>query len=153
MAYKVRRAKRIIGFGENKKERYVIVPDRGPVVTNKQICAKVVQRISTTEKMVSAILDAVVEQMIDHFMNGHSVQLEGLGTFIPSISTKSSTVEKEVNVNSIQRMRLRFCPCKAIQSEMDNIVFEFDVCDSTQDAKKTTETTPDESESEGPDII
>lgn len=67
MAYKVRRAKRMIGFGENKKERYVIVPDRGPVVTNKQICAKVVQRISTTEKMVSAILDAVVEQMIDHF--------------------------------------------------------------------------------------
>lgn len=101
MAYKVRRAKRMIGFGVNKKERYVIVPDRGPVVTNKQICAKVVQRISTTEKMVSAILDAVVEQMIDHFMNGHSVQLEGLGTFIPTISTKSSMVEKEVNVNSI----------------------------------------------------
>lgn len=153
MAYKVRRAKRMIGFGENKKERYVIVPDRGPVVTNKQICAKVVQRISTTEKMVSAILDAVVEQMIDHFMNGHSVQLEGLGTFIPSISTKSSLVEKEVNVNSIQRMRLRFYPCKAIQMQMDRIVFEFDVCDSTQDEKKATETTPSEPEPENPDTV
>ena len=153
MAYKVRRAKRMIGFGVNKKERYVIVPDRGPVVTNKQICAKVVQRISTTEKMVSAILDAVVEQMIDHFMNGHSVQLEGLGTLIPTISTKSSMVEKEVNVNSIQRMRLRFYPCKAIQMQMDRIVFEFDVCDCTQDEKKATETTPSEPEPENPDTV
>ena len=62
-------------------------------------------------------------------------------------------VEKEVNVNSIQKMRLRFCPCKAIQMQMDRIVFEFDVCDSTQDEKKATETTPSEPEPENPDTV
>ena len=71
---------------------------------------------------------------------GHAVQVDGFGTFIPSFNAKSSEVEKEANVDSIYKVKLRFLPSVELREVMQKIEFEFDVKDSTNDTQANTGT-------------
>ena len=62
-----------------------------------------------------------------------------LSPFVPSFNAKSSLVEKEVNVDAIRKVKLRFIPSAELREVLVNMDFEFDAVDSTNDSKTSSE--------------
>lgn len=145
MALRVRRIKKVFGFDKTKTEKYVLVPDRATVVKFEALCTHVATVSGVNLGLVQSVLYGLGKSMTTFIREGHSVQVTGFGTFIPSFNAKSSTNEEEVNVASILKMRLRFIPSAELKAVMDSMEFVFDVLDSTNDTKTATDA-PDESD-------
>ena len=138
MALRIRRIKKAFGFDETKTQKYVLVPDRATVVTFEHLCDQVVQVSSINRGMVQSTLYGLVQSMKTFIQQGHSVQVAGFGTFIPSFNAQSSLVEKDVNVDAIRKVKLRFIPSAELRQLLDNMEFEFDVVESTDDSKTSS---------------
>lgn len=139
MALKMRRIKKSFGFDKEKVEKYVVTPDRGPVVPFKDLCEQIALVSGVNKGNVVATLDALVVSMRTYVLQGHSVRVDGLGTFVPTFNAKSSLVEKEANVDSIYRMKLRFLPCTELREMMYTIEVVFNKKDSTSDTTDDTD--------------
>ena len=139
MAFKIRRIKKVFGFDKTKTEKYVVTPDRGAVVSFKDLCKQIALVSGVNKGNVTATLDALVESMRTYILQGHSVRVDDLGTFVPSFNAKSSPVESEANVDSIYRMKLRFIPCTELREMLDTIEVVFNKKDSTSDNVTNTD--------------
>ena len=139
MAFKFRRIKKAFGFDKTKTEKYVVVPDRGAVVSFKDLCEQIALVSGVNKGNVVATLDALAVSMRTYILQGHAVRTEGLGTFVPSFNAKSSPVEGEANANSIYRMKLRFIPCTNLKKMLDEIEVFFNEKDSTSDNDDSTD--------------
>ncbi len=155
MALRVRRIKKAFGFDKTKTEKYVLVPDRATVVDFEALCDQVAAVSGINLGMVQSVVYGLVKSMKTFIRQGHSVQVSGFGTFVPSFNAKSSLDEKEVNVDSIHHVKLRFLPSVELRAVMHSMDFEFDVVDSTKDSKATSEGEDpgDGTGSESPDEI
>ncbi len=145
MSLRVRRIKKVFGYDKTKTEKYVLVPDRATVVKFEALCSHVATVSGVNLGLVQSVLYGLVKSMTTFIREGHSVQVTGFGTFIPSFNAKSSVNEEEVTVASIQKMKLRFIPSAELKAVMDSMEFEFDALDSTNDTKTTTDA-PEESD-------
>lgn len=139
MALRIRRIKKAFGFDKTKTQKYVLVPDRATVVSFEHLCDQVAEVSGVNRGMVQSTLYGLVQSLKTFIRQGHSVQVAGFGTFIPSFNAKSSLVEKEVNVDAIRKVKLRFIPSAELREVLDNMEFEFDVVDSTNDSKTSSE--------------
>ncbi len=155
MGLRVRRVKRAFGFDKSKTEKYVIVPDRATIVSFEHLCEQVALISGINLGMVQATVFGLVRSMRTFIQQGHTVQVEGFGTFIPSFNAKSSLVEKEANVDSIHHVKLRFLPSAELKAAMSSMEFVFDATDSTNDSKTASGEDGSESgdDSESPDEI
>ena len=145
----VRRVKKFFGFDKEKNLNYVLVPDRGDTVTMKYICEHAALSSGVNLGMVQIVSYALVEAMKAYIQQGHAVQIDSFGKFIPTFSAKSSAVESEVNLKSVRSIRLRFAPCKELQKIVKEIELVFNAKDSTQDTKAANqEETPSDPEDE-----
>lgn len=147
--------KRAFGFDKSKTEKYVIVPDRATIVSFEHLCEQVALISGINLGMVQATVFGLVRSMRTFIQQGHTVQVEGFGTFIPSFNAKSSLVEKEANVDSIHHVKLRFLPSAELKAAMSSMEFVFDATDSTNDSKTASGEDGSESgdDSESPDEI
>lgn len=150
MALRVRRIKKAFGFDKTKTEKYVIVPDRATVVNFEALCDQVAAVSGINLGMVQSVVYGLVKSMTTFIRQGHSVQVVGFGTFVPSFNAKSSLEEKEANVDSIHHVKLRFLPSAELRAVMKSMEFEFDVVDSTNDS---TSASGGGSDSESPDEV
>ena len=153
MALRTRRIKKAFGFDKSKTEKYVIVPDRATVVTFEDLCEQIATVSNSNIGMVRLVLYGLVNSMKTFIRQGHSVQVDGFGTFIPSFNAKSSLIEDEANIDSITKVKLRFLPSSELRQVINSIEFEFDVTDSTNDTQEASETEPDEEEEETPGTV
>ncbi|WP_317242255.1 HU family DNA-binding protein [Parabacteroides leei] len=88
--------------------------------------------------MVRATLYGLVSSMKTFIQQGHTVQVEGFGSFIPSFNARSSLVEKDANAESIRKMKLRFVPCAELREMMERVRMDFNDKDSTNDTNTST---------------
>lgn len=155
MGLRVRRVKRAFGFDKTQTEKYVIVPDRATIVSFGDLCEQVALISGINLGMVQATVFSLVRSMRTFIQQGHAVQAEGFGTFIPSFNAKSSLLEKEANVNSIYHVKLRFLPSAELKTAINSMEFVFDAADSTNDTKAASGEDSSESDdgSETPDEI
>ena len=146
MALRIRRIKKVFGYDKTKTEKYVVVPDRATVVSFEHLCEQIAKTAGINPGIVRATLFGLVGSMQTFIREGHAVRIDGLGTFIPSFNAKSSEVEKEANIDSITNRKLRFLPSAELREVIDNIEFEFDVIDSTNDSEADDESGEEDEE-------
>lgn len=146
MALRIRRIKKVFGYDKTKTEKYVVVPDRATVVPFEHLCDQIAKTGGINRGIVQATLYGLVGSMQTFIREGHAVRIDGFGTFIPSFNAKSSEVEKEANIDSITNRKLRFLPSAELRDVINNIEFEFDVIDSTNDSAADDELDEDEAE-------
>lgn len=139
MGLKFRRVKKAFGFDKTKTEKYVVVPERALPVSFDYLCEEIALISGINIGMVRATLYALVRSMKTFIQQGHTVQVEGFGSFIPSFNAKSSLVEKEANAESIRRMKLRFVPCAELREMMERMRVDFNDKDSTNDTGSSSE--------------
>ena len=150
MGLRFRRIKKAFGFDKSKTEKYVVVPDRATPVSFEYLCEEIALISGINVGMVRATMFSLVRSMKTFIQQGHTVQVEGFGSFIPSFNAKSSLVEKEANADSIRKMKLRFIPCVELRDMMNSMIVNFNDKDSTNDSESSSS---GEGGDENPDIL
>ena len=84
----------------------------GKPVTTEQIAKRVATESTVAPADVAAVLTALGPVMADYMSQGRSVKLDGIGSFyFTAVAAKQGVAtEKEVTVNQITGVRVRFIP-------------------------------------------
>lgn len=131
MGIAVKVSKRTLNFSDTKTEMYVASADRGDVINTKKLSEYVAQNTGSRPAHVRMILSSVIESMVGWMEEGHGVNLEGFGTFLPAVKSRSSENREEVGV---RRIRISFFPCKELSTKARSIKYSIDSDDQASDA-------------------
>lgn len=87
--------------------------------------AEVVQHASRASGIPEAIMGAsfvaIATQIEELLLNGHSIELSGLGTMRMSVSCKAVENYDDVSSNNVHIRRILFTPCVALKSKMNMV--------------------------------
>ena len=103
------------------------------------------------QAQLSAAMYAIRESCVNFLLNGHSVELPGVGIFRVGVNAKMVDEATKVSVDQIYRRKIHFLPSTVLKDRLTRISFSTDPTE--MDAESTTPTVPDEGDNEGPDII
>ena len=84
----------------------------GKPITTKKIVARLVQMSTVSKSDANAVLADLASVMADYMALGHTVKIDGLGTFYyTAVSQKQGVATpEEVSANQITGVRIRFIP-------------------------------------------
>lgn len=87
--------------------------------------AEVVQHASRASGIPEAIMGAsfvaIATQIEELLLNGHSIELSGLGTMRMSVSCKAVENYDDVSSTNVHTRRILFTPCVALKSKMNMV--------------------------------
>ena len=110
MALKYVVKKRVFGFDKTKTEKYVAQNVITNTVGFKDLCKEVSMFGMIPEGAVKHVIDALIDALNTNLNKGLSVQLGDFGCFRPGMNCKSKDTLKEVDADSIQRVKIVFTP-------------------------------------------
>ena len=116
----------ILHMKEDKPTVYKIQICRGRVVKEADLIAYAAGAAHVPESTMITAKHAIFEAINYFVLNGHAVQLEGLGSFSPRINSKTTQNPEEVGAELITRKYIKFNPSGEIQAlcAAENISFE-----------------------------
>lgn len=97
---------------EGEKLWYPLLVKESGVITLEMIAQRIVEKSSLTRGDVYNVVDCLISELNDKLMNGHSVRLNGFGSFTAVIKSNGNGVKtpQEVNSSQIKSMGIRFTP-------------------------------------------
>lgn len=104
-----------IGVGKNAgKKVYKLTPQHVNKLSTEAVCRRASKATGISHLTMQICFRAIAEELKNYLPIGHSVELEGLGTF--RLSMRATTVERleDVSVDNIYRMGIVFTPSKDI---------------------------------------
>ena len=96
---------------------------------------------------LSAAMYAIRQSFINFLLNGHSVELPGVGIFRVGVNAKMVDEASMVSVDQIYRRKIHYLPSIDLKNRLTRISF------STDPMETIPEEEPVEPEPENPDII
>ena len=116
----------ILHMKEDKPTVYKIQICRGRVVKEADFIAYAAGAAHVPETTMITAKHAIFEAINYFVLNGHAVQLEGLGSFSPRINSKTTQNPDEVGAELITRKYIKFNPSGDVQAlcAAENISFE-----------------------------
>ena len=82
----------------------------GNPISTDQVADRIARESTVAQADVVAVLKSLSGVMGDYMSQGRSVQLDGIGTFYFSATSKSVDKPEDVSVNLIQGIKVRFRP-------------------------------------------
>lgn len=89
------------------------------VVSNQKIIERIEKKCTLASSDIKAVLDALEVELIDALRDGDAVRFGDLGSFRPTIHTKSKDAEKDVNAGDILKVRVVFTPTLRVKQALD----------------------------------
>lgn len=116
----------ILHMKENKPTVFKIQLCRGRVIKEDDFIAYAANAAHVPESTMKTAKHAIFEAINYFVMNGHAVELAGLGSFSPRILSKTTDNPEEVTAELIKRKYIKFNPSDQIKSlcAAENISFE-----------------------------
>ena len=133
------------------KEGYVSRAVTYSKIDGDEVLELAAQNSGINQAQLSAAMYAIRQSFINFLLNGHSVELPGVGTFRVGVNAKMVDEASQVSVDQIYRRKIHYLPSIALKDRLTRISFSTDPTE--MDAETTTPTVPDEGDNEGPDII
>lgn len=100
-------------FGE---EKWVATLHSAGQVSLESICDLVANNTTNQPSEVRGLIRAYMQQIRFHLLNGDPVNIEGVGTFYPRLSTKLVATEEEVSVgNCVRSVSVGFRPANVLR--------------------------------------
>ena len=134
-----------------KKEGYVSRAVTYSKIDGEDVLEYAAQNSGINQAQLSAAMYAIRQSFVNFLLNGHSVELPGVGIFRVGVNAKMVDEATKVSVDQIYRRKIHFLPSTVLKDRMTRISFSTDPTE--MDAETTTPTVPDEGDNEGPDII
>ncbi len=123
MAVEYVKVKRNINFGENPGERFVARIYRSQDVELDQIAKDISESTTIGYPDVLGCLKAMEIQISKYILQGQSVKLGLMGSFIPSIHAKSQENADDVDASTIKRFTCRFFPSSTFKAQFAKCSF------------------------------
>ena len=99
-----------------KEEKWMITLRRHKKRSFKETMETVALRTTSSPADIEGLLQAYLEQIRYHVINGESVNVKGLGTFYPKVSSKMVDTAEEATVkNCVQSVTIGFRPCTELK--------------------------------------
>lgn len=111
MALDIKIEKRTLNFMDDKKEVYVATADRNGVIDTEKMAKVIAKDTGARPAQITMILNSLVENMMDWLEEGHGVRFGTLGSFQPSVRSKSADKADEAEV---KRVRVAFYPSREL---------------------------------------
>ena len=115
MPLDVKISKRKLNFTEEKKEVYVASADRNRVIETDKIAGEIAVDTGARPAQVKMILNTLTDRMMAWLEEGHGVRFGKLGSFLPSVRSKSGDTADEATV---KRVRIAFYPSKELSDRV-----------------------------------
>lgn len=110
--------KRKLNFQEDRKEVFVAVPDRNGVIDTDKMARSIAKDTGARPAQVQMILNSMVESVMEWLEEGHGVRFGKLGSFLPSVKSKSADCADDAEV---KRVRIAFYPSRELSRRVANI--------------------------------
>ena len=121
MALKYVVKKRVFGFDKTKTEKYVAQNVITNTVNFRDLCKEVSMFGMIPEGAVKHVIDALIDALNTNLNKGLSVQLGDFGCFRPGMSCKSQKEEKDVDADTVRRVKIIFTPGYKFKDMLDNV--------------------------------
>ena len=135
-----------------KKEGYVSRAVTYSKIDGEDVLEYAAQNSGINQAQLSAAMYAIRQSFVNFLLNGHSVELPGVGIFRVGVNAKMVDEATKVSVDQIYRRKIHFLPSTALKDKLIRISFSTDPMETVVE-ETTTPTVPDEGDNEGPDII
>ena len=152
MGIKARVIKTRIPVGTESKEMFISRVERYNTIFTDKIADGVAKETGAQKAMVKMIITSMTETIKDWIEEGHCVNIENFGTFMPSIKSQSDV---DANKVGVAYARMSFMPCRDISKQMKGVSTSLTNEFKNEEEGSTStggETQPPE-ENQGPDII
>ena len=125
MALHYYRTKKILWVKGEKKTQYIVKHRVQGTYTEEDIAEKLTKSLSMEAPEVLLLMDELADQITSAVLNGQRVKVDGLGTFSPSLKTKSNENLEDVTTDSIQKVKINFRPDVKLKRAMDDTKLEY----------------------------
>lgn len=118
MALDVKKEKRRLNYRDDKKEVYVVVADRHRVIDTEKMANEIAVDTGARPAQVKMILETLTNRMVAWIEEGHGVRFGNLGSFLPSVRSKSADTADEAEVTKV---RMVFYPNRKLARRIASI--------------------------------
>ena len=129
------------------KEGYVSRAVTYSKIDGDEVLELAAQNSGINQAQLSAAMYAIRQSFINFLMNGHSVELPGVGIFRVGVNAKMVDEASMVSVDQIYRRKIHYLPSIDLKNRLTRISF------STDPMETIPEEEPAEPEPENPDIV
>ena len=130
-----------------KKEGYVSRAVTYSKIDGEDVLEYAAQNSGINQAQLSAAMYAIRQSFINFLMNGHSVELPGVGIFRVGVNAKMVDEVSKVSVDQIYRRKIHYLPSIDLKNRLTRISF------STDPMETIPEEEPVEPEPENPDVV
>lgn len=89
-----------------------------------ELCGNIARSLGVSKAVATASASAIVEQMRQLMLNGHSIRVGNIGYLRFGISAKAVDREEALNVGLVKCRRVLFIPTSDVKKSLKNIEFE-----------------------------
>lgn len=114
---------RLQNVGITGTQLYITKPVTYSKISERDLIRHASQDSGVPQAMMYAAFDAIMLQIKELLLNGHSIQLGQLGSMRFSIRCKSAKKLEDVSVNNVKTRRLIFTPSPEMKNEIKGVKF------------------------------
>ena len=130
-----------------KKEGYVSRAVTYSKIDGEDVLEYAAKNSGINPGQLSAAMYAIRQSFINFLLNGHSVELPGVGIFRVGVNAKMVDEASMVSVDQIYRRKIHYLPSIDLKNRLTRISF------STDPMETIPEEEPAEPEPETPDVV
>ena len=143
--------KRTFGFDKTKTEKYVAQN----VITNtldfRNLCDEITKVGLVPSGAVKFVLDALIDTLNMNLNKGISVQLGDFGCFRPSLNCDSQDTAKDVDSDTIRRVKIIFTPGYKFKEMLHKVSVQKMIVAADGSMEPDKPVNPDKGDGEAPD--
>ena len=109
---------------KQKSKGYILRPARYTTISGDELIRECAKKAMVPKSYAAATLEALAEMTITFLANGHSVVLPNIGTLSLTADSKAISDLKDLNLNKILGLNIRFRPTVELKREIDNAGLE-----------------------------
>ncbi len=117
---------RLQTVGLTGTQLYITKPVRYSLINERELVNHASEDSGIPKAMMRAAFDAIMLQVRELLLNGHSIQLGNLGNLRFSIRCKSCEDPKDISVNNVKSRRIIFTPSSEMKAEIKKVKFYLD---------------------------
>ena len=149
MGIKARVIKTRVPVGTESKEMYISRVERYNTIFTDKIAEGVAKETGAQKAMVKMIITTMTETIKDWIEEGHCVNIENFGTFMPSIKSQSDV---DANKVGVAYARMTFMPCRDISKQMKGVSTSL-TNEFKEAADGNASNEPEPEEPQNPDVV
>ena len=111
---------------ETRSRGFVVKPIRYNTVKAEKIIDYCASSTMVPKPYVAASMEALSHGIQHFLLNGHSIEIPGLGIFNVTISYKTARTSADAGLEQVKQLNVRFLPCRELKDAIGDAELELE---------------------------